>query len=75
MIRRVLQLVAIALLLNRYGASAADAQNDPSGVIAFSVKQWNGDYVTSDTDVSKNTPLQRWDLDRRFPIGRGAGTR
>jgi Tol biopolymer transport system component len=42
-------------LLNRCGASAADAPHDLSGVIAFSVKQWNGDYVTSDKDVSKNT--------------------
>lgn len=55
MIRCSLQLAAIAILLNTCGASAADARNDPSGEIAFSIKQWKGDYVTSDANVSKNT--------------------
>ncbi len=67
MIRRFLQLAAIAIVLNACGASAADAQNDPSGEIAFSIKQWHGDYVTSDRDVSKNTPCSGgiWTADLR----------
>lgn len=67
MIRRFLQLAAIAILLNSCGASAADAQTDPSGAIAFSIKQWNGDYVTSDSDVSNNTPCSGgiWTADLR----------
>ncbi|HUE15108.1 MAG TPA: hypothetical protein VMR25_13135 [Planctomycetaceae bacterium] len=67
MIRRLLQLAALAIVLNRCGANAADARHDPSGTIAFSIKQWKGDYVTSDKDVSKNTPCRGgiWTADLR----------
>jgi Tol biopolymer transport system component len=67
MIRLALQFAAIAILLNTCGVSAADARNDASGEIAFSVKQWKGDYVTSDKDVSKNTSCSGgiWTADLR----------
>ncbi len=45
----------------------AEAQDHASGVIAFSVKQWEGKYVTSDTDASRNTPCRGgiWTVDLR----------
>ena len=55
-LRSRLPFVAIAMFLTCFDGRFADAQSDSPGVIAFSVKQWKGNYVTSDTDVSKNTP-------------------
>ena len=51
------RLVSVLMLIPGI-THAADKSNEQHGQIAFSIKQWEGEYLTSDSDPSKNTPCR-----------------